>query len=554
MVRGPRAAGSYCCRVRNAVGEAVRARVRSGDAVGLLGSLAAALLLFTRFDAGDVLLRDEAIYTYAAQQLVHGVPPYASIFDPKAPIASLYAGLAVWLAHWTPVGDLHAVRLAYLLIALLTVAAMYLLGRRLFGSVVAAAVTAVVFAAFRGYAIDALTGPNAKFPGILAAVLTLLLLSRRQWFWSGVAAGVAALVWQPLVLYGLVTVVAAAWVGPRDGSAEPPWPSLRWGSRLRASGLALLGGALPAAAISLYFALVGRFGWFLDSAVIFPLTARTQGETFGSRLRVIVGYLQTDFRFSGHVFWIGLVLLVGVLALAARRAGRDTGRWRDEPLLYAVAPTFAGVVAFTLVNFQGYQDLTPLLPYAALGCGGAVAGVLSLGRLAPHRRAATAAAVAGVVLLTSGSAWLFAHDGPHRRLLRQEQRACAVDLLLGDRGTLLSLGDPTPLVLTHRRNPDRFIYLGSGVAEWRIAHTPGGLQGWHRDIQRYRPTVIVFGSWYSRRATSMATWLSAHFDAAYVGSWRVFLAPGVRARATRVGVQVRDHHGRDRHNPAPGRC
>src|SRR3954463_10131255 len=47
-----------------------------------------ALALFLQFSIDDVLKRDEAIYAYGGQQLVEGVAPYASVFDPKTPLGT----------------------------------------------------------------------------------------------------------------------------------------------------------------------------------------------------------------------------------------------------------------------------------------------------------------------------------------------------------------------------------------------------------------------------------------------------------------------------------
>ena len=46
-----------------------------------------------------------------------------------------------------------------------------------------------MFVAFRGFAIDALGGPNAKTPGIFFCVLAMWLLAGRRWFWGALAAG-----------------------------------------------------------------------------------------------------------------------------------------------------------------------------------------------------------------------------------------------------------------------------------------------------------------------------------------------------------------------------
>jgi hypothetical protein len=106
----------------------------------------------------------------------------------------------------------------------------------------------------------------------------------------------------------------------------------------------------------------------------------------------------------------------------------------------------------------------------------------------------------------------------------QRADAAAIERLAGG-GRLYVIGDPTPLVLTRRRNPDRFIYLGSGVAEWKVDHTPGGWAGWQREIRASRPCAFVFrkpmgdSQWYPR----MLFWASANYAQRRVGLWHVFV-------------------------------
>ena len=66
---------------------------RFAPAAGALLSLLIALVLFLQFSIDDVLKRDEAIYAYGGQQLAEGVAPYASVFDPKTPLATGFAAL-----------------------------------------------------------------------------------------------------------------------------------------------------------------------------------------------------------------------------------------------------------------------------------------------------------------------------------------------------------------------------------------------------------------------------------------------------------------------------
>jgi hypothetical protein len=96
-----------------------------------------------------------------------------------------------------------------------------------------------------------------------------------------------------------------------------------------------------------------------------------------------------------------------------------------------------------------------------------------------------------------------------------------------------------PLVLTHRRNPSRFIYLNSGAANWKIKHTPGGLEGWKREILASNPAVVTISDWETRTTQKIRPWLkSVYGKGTYLGHWQLFMKPSVRARAIRRGIAL----------------
>jgi hypothetical protein len=433
--------------------------------LGAAVSAAVAAVLFGRFGIDGALSRDEAVYAYGGQQLVHGVPFYASIFDQKTPGAAYLAGLGDAL------GGLDGIRIAFFVCACLTVVAVYLLGLDLWGSAGAALAGAVVFASFQGWAADALAGPDAKTPGILLAVLSLLLVRRRRWFWAGFCGALAFLFWQPLLVYLGVALVVA---------------------RRRA---VLLGAAIPLAVTVVYFAATGALGDFVQAAFAFPVEGlhRTP-ETIGQRLGHIAAVVHAHY--DAVLVWAGLALFA---VLAAVR------RW------WAVLASLAAIAAFSALDFQGYPDVYPLLPYAALGIGGAVA---IAGRARP-------VAVAGLIALVAVSWTQFAPDDT---LLAQRAEAAALQRMLEPGQTLYALGDPTPLVLTGRRNASRYVFLGSGVGAWDDAHTPDGVIG---SLHRDDPAVVVLHGWRSALERRVATWLHAEYVPAWDGDWRIFLRPDV---------------------------
>jgi 4-amino-4-deoxy-L-arabinose transferase-like glycosyltransferase len=512
---------------------------RHRELAGAAVSVLVAATLFSRFGINGFLSRDEAIYAYGGRQLANGVPPYVSIFDPKSPMATLLSGVAVEAARLVDRDGLDAIRLVFFGCALLAVLATYWLALRLFGSVLAGLTAAVVLATSWPLAVDALSGPDAKTPGMVFAVLCMGLMVQRRWARAACLGSLAFLVWQPLALYAAIAVLLAVVTEPRD-------------RRLRSGLVALVGAALPVALTAGWFAAVGAFAQLVEAAVVFPLTGVQRGEsTLLSRVSHVADVATRSAGFSGVLFWVGLasLLALGAAEVArARRVGSSGIGALRKPLLSVVLLTLAGQAAYAATDFQSYPDLYPLLPYPAIGLAGAVAAVAQA-RVRRERPTVSRAARLGpavALLMALGgltcASWVTytrdaANSPPDRDLSRQQANACALGLLRVPRTPLWALGDPTVLVLTHRRNPDRFVYLGSGVAQWKIDHTPGGLAGWQRQIALAGPSVVVLQGWTGDLTLEMRAWLLQEgFHQRFLGRWRVLLSDAALRRAVRHGI------------------
>lgn len=514
--------------------ELVQSR-RALEICGAVVSLLVGVGLFSRFSIDGNLSRDESIYAYGGQQLVHGVAPYASIFDPKGPGATFLAGLAAWLGHLVGHDELKLIRLAFFACAVLTVVAVYLLALQLWGSISGALVAAAVFSAYKGFAEDALAGPDAKTPGILCAVLAMWLAARRQWAWAALLGSLATLVWQPLGFYPLAALLGAL-VCTTSG-------------RIRAFGLAFAAAAGPWIVVSIYFAAEGAFGEFIDAAFRFPASGLQQGhETVWQRIKHIASVVHHGYGRSGMVlFWGGLVLLLLIMlgTAAVQRAG--WGASLRAPLVLVVLFTLLGEAAFASSNFQGNPDLFPLLPYAALGFGGTVAlatraGARAPARVAALRFAAPAVASCAALALVVWTAQWYTNAPENERGLRVERAmGCVVKKLVVPGTPLYSLGSPVPLVMTGRANPDRYIYLESGVDQWKVRHTKGGFDAWMAQIRDSHASVVVLLGWH--RAMSFRAWhwlvTVGGYTTGTVGQWRVFLNPAALARAHAAGIALR---------------
>jgi hypothetical protein len=496
---------------------------------GGVASLAVAIALYTRTGINGLLSRDDSIYAYGGQQLAHGVPPYTSIFDPKGPLPTMLAALGAAVARLLGKNDLLVMRLEFLAGSVLTVLMIYLLVLQLWNSVLAGVVAAVVFASFEGFAVGALAGPEAHSPEVLFAVVSMWFAARKQWYWAAFAGSLAFAVKQTVgSFYPLIAIVGAVvWVTAR-----------RW----RAAGIAIAGALTPLAALIVYFAAVGGLRKFVEAAFVFPVVGlrRAHPQTLRQRVTGVVETVNTH-PLSAVLFWIGALLLVAFAVASVVRAG-SLWRWAlREPLVLVVAATFLCQAGYTLVDFMKFDPyLYPLLPYPAIGFG--VATALAVQRLRRPQLVRTGLAVvaAGGIALTAASWTLYGDSAANNDILRhQRATACAIDRIVGPAQTLYAIGTPVPLVLTGRRNPDRFIYLDSGVAQWKIDRTADGFNGWVAQVLGTGAPVIVIDGWDGARALVMQRAIvRAGYSNGYIGRWNVLLTAAALRSARDDGIAV----------------
>ena len=352
----------------------------------------------------------------------------------------------------------------------------------------------------------------------------MYLLARRRWFLGALLAGCAFAVWQPLLWYGIIAIVAAAVHSER-------------GRRLRAARIALAGAALPTVVLAIYFLVAGAFSDFVDAAFIYPLTGTTRPkETLGdhfSRIAHVIGH----YRLTGGLMWTGSVLLIGlvVLVLAPRNADRRAAL--RSPLVLIVFATFVLNILYAIYDFQSDPDTLPFLPYPALGFGGAVAMACAWAKSPRSRQVVIAAVTVGALGLATIGFVTFTREGDNKPGLRDQlTSACAVTRLLPGGVRLVILGSPLVLALTHRASDTSYIYLSAGVDQWKIDHTAGGLDGWEREIIS-RPSVIVFNGWKGRIAKKMRKFLKSQgYRRHFVGRVAVYLDAQMKQQATQAGV------------------
>jgi len=182
--------------------------------VVLLVMLAAGLLRWRLLDMP--LERDEGEYAYAGQLMLQGIPPYQLACNMKLP--GTYAAYAALMAVFGE--SIAGVHLGLLLVNCAAILLVYLLGKRLFGTVPGLAACAAYALLSIGSGVLG-TQAHATHFVVLPALAGALLLARPadSWrpatlWWSGLLFGLAFVMKQQGALFGVfgaLYVTARCW-------------------------------------------------------------------------------------------------------------------------------------------------------------------------------------------------------------------------------------------------------------------------------------------------------------------------------------------------------
>lgn len=446
----------------------LRERWRIDPLACLVGVVALVVYALHGFNGG--LSRDLGIYSYGAQQVADGVPPYVGILNRAGPLAHLIPAIGVAGARAGGIDDLLGMRLLFLVLSVACVCLVYLLGRDLFDSPLAGLAAAAAFLSFYGFIEYASNGPREKTAMVLFLLCALLAMVRQRWFVAGVFVGLATLTWQPVFLVGSTAVVVAAIGSPRSG-------------RVRALVRFVVGGLVPTAVCLAYFAVVGALGEFIDAFLL--INARyAQPASATTDLAKSWSNLQHGYHVSVWVIVAGL----GALAVLAVSAVRRKKRRRDPSVISVAAVGTASLVGvlWTAREFNGWPDAFMVLPLAAIGIGG-VAKQLSE-HLSP--RAAISLTLTWTVVAVSVALTYSIAKRGHGLEGQRGSVSALLEQLPAD-ASIMSVQAPQALVLSGKTNPTRYQMFSGPLKAYLDDTLPGGLEGFGESVGRTQPTVVA---------------------------------------------------------------
>lgn len=473
-----------------------------------------ACVVFALHGTEAALSRDFGVFIYGGEQLTHGVPSYAGIFNSVGPLSDAVPGLAILVGRAVGLDPVLASRLLFLALSAACCAALYVLARRVFASPAAGFLAAALLASAATFTRLSSDGPREKTLMLLFLLLALTWLLERRWFLAGAATAIATLTWQPVFAVAAAGFIGAVAVLPEQ--------------RRRAVGGYVLGGAVPSLVAVVAFAATGTLGKALDGFIVIDAVYTRQPSALtnpgGTMAFLWVGYSWTLLPFVLGLLCLPLLLLDAW----RRRPGGD-----DRRVLLVLVAAEAGAVGWLLVAINGAADLFDVLPFGALGIAGVV---VRLGRLLP--RPGYVAVVGGCTLAALTVATSYAVLSRSDALIGQRRAADSVMDALPSGDTVLSVNAPDAMVLAGRTNPTPWQVFNGSEDRFVNAHYPGGLAGYASWVARTRPAVVVVGGKEPQR------WLHGVLRADYadlgrIGTWHWFASTSLgRPQDTRLGAAV----------------
>ncbi|MCI0487453.1 MAG: DolP-mannose mannosyltransferase [Blastocatellia bacterium] len=477
---------------------------------GLIAIVSA--LCFAQYGFEGRLTRDTANLIYSGQQMARGVPHYVSTFNHSGPLSHIIAGVSVSAARLLNADDVVTVRSVFFIFAILTAVAVHLLASTLFESHAVGFLSAFAFLGFECFGEDAASGPRAKTPMVLFQTLALALAARRSWFWSGVCGSLAFLVWQPMAIFPLLTIFLAFAQSPSGRD------------RRRNLILAASGALAPVVLTCVYFLSKGAFDEMIEGVVVFNLFyLEREPSSLLQHVATPIGSILRSYSIMAVPIFLAFLALGFMYVWRVRLEG-GIRRTVSNDRFAVILLSLPAPLLWSMMDFQGCPDFYVFLPYLAIGFGWLLflmsKGLVGLEAIGPE---AQNFILVMLCLLLIIPAALEYRRNANRGLIDQRTAARALESEFGSEIRIISISAPELLVLMKRTNPNRYVFIASGVDNYLDARTPGGFDGWLEQLEDYNPDVIALGPATGRFNGRLVEWLKSRYSTRSLLDWKLYV-------------------------------
>jgi hypothetical protein len=464
---------------------------------------------------------DRANWDYFAQVIARGGVPYRDVVNIKSPLSAYIGAAAIMATRPFGLRDVLAIRVAFILLAALTVSFTFLVALDYFGSCPVALLAATIMLLFSAFARLNGGGAQPKTPMILFGLISLWAIIKDRPFIAGLFGMLSALSWQPGLLF-----VGAAGLG--FSRYLTSWRDMK-------AAKLIAGAVIPLAAMLGYFWAAGALEEFYLWNIHFNATVYGPNEmrplsSFINRIAKMLAGTYHNGRFYFYLAAPGLLLLLWREAKQARQDGLRA--------LFETAPRHAIIIApfvyflFCMIDIQGGADLIPLLPFVAMFA--AVALIFAVERAAALivrarpslNRAQISAWGSGLacafILLVAVSDSLYRE----RELTLQDQDAKVRDIVSqlqpGDK--IFVHGQTEILVLSGLTNASKYFLLDRGKDVYLDIIEEGGFKGWLERLKAERPRIVALERLKSLGyLNELQAWVEAEYEARDDGIFKYYV-------------------------------
>ncbi|MFY9609538.1 MAG: DolP-mannose mannosyltransferase [Blastocatellia bacterium] len=453
-------------------------------------TMAGAVIVYSQFQFWEhPTEKDHAIWDYFAQVISRGGVPYRDVVDIKTPLSAYIGAAAIVIAPHFGLRDIIAIRLAFLLLAILTVGFTFLVGLDFSGSRRVGLLASVIMLGVDLFGTSNSGGIQPKTSMVLFGLLTLWAIRKDKPIWAGLFGMLSALSWQPGLLFVGTGVLAFS----RYLTNWRDWKVAR----------SLVGATVPLALLLAYFWLAGALQEFYQWGVHYNLTLYGPGgvRSISRALGRFGELVQRPYRQDRLYFYLAAAGIIVALFAELKRARR-----RGISYLREAAPGHAIIIApsvyffFCLISLQGGPDLIPLLPF--VGVFAAIALVLAIDQTTQLLRralpkpgagalehASFAAVLVAVVFFSVADAFTSKRVSP--TLKDQDSAVAEITSLLKPEDKIFVHGQTEILVLSGLTNASKYVFLERGKDTYLNTAEPGGFEGWFERLKSERPKVVA---------------------------------------------------------------
>ncbi|HLF83711.1 MAG TPA: DolP-mannose mannosyltransferase [Blastocatellia bacterium] len=452
---------------------------------------------------------DHANWDYFAQVIARGGVPYRDVVNIKSPLSAYIGAAAILVGRPFGLGDVLAIRITFLALALLTLGFTFLVALDYFKSIRIALFTATVMLTFDAFARFNGGGIQPKTAMLLFGLVTLWAIDKDRPLTAGVFGMLSALTWQP----GLLFVGAAGLAFSRYLTS--------WRDR---KALKMLAGAvIPLGILLAYFWVSGALESFylwnihFNATVYAPHESRSL-ENFFTHLSELLNGRYHNSRDYSYVALAGLCLAI---SQEFRNAIKHGGRYlleRASTHVVIIAPLV--YFGFCMIDIQNGPDLIPLIPFVAIFAAVAIEFVVEQTANFFSRARKNGAAIEGwasvaivgfILYRNVCGAYPFERGFPTLKDQDPAVEEITSHLEPGDK--MFVYGRTEILVLSGLTSISKYFLLDRGKARYLDQVEPGGFDGWIERLKAEHPKIVVLGRLGAGDARKpLEDWVAAEYE------------------------------------------